>query len=226
MVEIIEENVQPSFADKLFRGLGQAAQGAAVGIPMAFGQKMQTEKENEALKKMGIDLSGIADPETRKILLQGFTKKKQEDTNVKNQAIRSIGDMREIIKKGHTGLNIFNMITSEGRADRAALDTAALNLERLAADMVGKGTLSQQRFKYLKERLPSGFKTDAENEAILDEWEKILSEEESAPSKKKAAKTKFNPQNPEHKAKAEQLYKTYKNKDKVRDILKREFEGL
>jgi polyhydroxyalkanoate synthesis regulator phasin len=97
----------------------------------------------------------------------------QIDPSIQN-AIRSIEDMRGIVKKGNTGWNFFNKLTSTGRSDRAALDTSALNLEKLAADMVGKGTLSKQRFEYLKSRLPSSDKTDAENEAILDEWEKIL----------------------------------------------------
>ena len=39
-------------------------------------------------------------------------------------------------------------------------------------------------------------------------------------------KPTFNASNPEHRAKAQQLHKTYKNKDKVREILRREFEGI
>jgi len=36
----------------------------------------------------------------------------------------------------------------------------------------------------------------------------------------------FSSSNPEHKAKAEQLFKTFKDKEKVREKLKLEFEGV
>ena len=92
--------------------------------------------------------------------------------------------------------------------------------------MVGRGTLSKQRFEYLKERLPSGWKTDAQNRAILGEWEKILSESNEAErsrSSDKEGKPSFNPQNPQHKAKALKLHKALKDKEKVRKQLAREF---
>ena len=36
----------------------------------------------------------------------------------------------------------------------------------------------------------------------------------------------FNPKNPEHRAKASQLYEKLKDKEKVRQALSKEFEGL
>ena len=155
--------------------------------------------------------------------------KAQEIEALKSMGFSSIQNMRDIISRGQTGWNPLGFITPQGRADRAALDTAALNLERLAADMVGKGTLSRQRFEFLKERLPSSGKTDAENEAILNEWENILgmSEEtsEKPRSKTRAVKPKFNIQDPEHKAKRDQLMKSFGgNQKKVREALLREFE--
>jgi len=62
--------------------------------------------------------------------------------------------------------------------------------------MQGKGTLSKPRFEYMVKRLPSSGKSDAENEKILEEWERILGvrkgeteeveeEESKGPSKEK-----------------------------------------
>jgi hypothetical protein len=39
-------------------------------------------------------------------------------------------------------------------------------------------------------------------------------------------KIMFDPKSPEHRTRAEQLYKQYKDKEKVRQILSREFEGI
>ena len=122
-------------------------------------------------------------------------KTKTEDIGLKERGRESIKNMREIVSKGNTGWNVWNVATEEGRGDRAALDTAALNLERLAVEMQGKGTLNQARFDYMVKRLPSSQKTDAQNNRILDEWEKILDEEEGGSSKKttssKSKKTKL-----------------------------------
>lgn len=208
MVQILPNVRKPSFSQSLGQALG-AGIGSGISSASQFAQQMALQKQKSKLDQ--------------KIQLE----------EVKSNALRSIEDMRDIISRGKTGWNIFNMLTPEGRADRAALDTSALNLERLAADMVGRGTLSQTRFNYLKERLPSSYKTDAENQAILDEWKKILGgdtesleDEKEKPSKKSKSKSMFDSKNPEHQAKAKQLYKHYKDKEKVREILRREFEGI
>lgn len=231
MIQIIPENRKQRFSDQLMSGLQNFSQAASTEIPKFFGEKIKREKQKSVYKELGLPEEVGEFPESlQKELIQQVLGKKAQKQEATQAAIRSISDMRDIISRGNTGLNFLNMITEEGRGDRAALDTAALNLERLAADMVGKGTLSQQRFKYLKERLPSGFKTDAENSAILNEWEKILEDAEGSSSNektgvaKKNAKTKFNPEHPEHQAKARQLFKTHKNKEKVHKELEREFE--
>lgn len=226
MIQIIPEIRKQKFSDRLMSGLQNFSQSASTEIPKFFGDRIQKEKQRSVYKELGLPEEVSEFPESlQKELIQQVMGKKAQKQEATHAAIRSISDMRDIISKGNTGLNFLNMLTEEGRGDRAALDTAALNLERLAADMVGKGTLSQQRFKFLKDRLPSGFKTDAENSAILDEWEKILADSEgSGVSTEKKAKTKFNPKHPEHQAKARQLFKTHKDKAKVRKELEREFE--
>lgn len=153
-------------------------------------------------------------------------KQKQEDAGLKLRGLESIDQMKEILERGKTGKNFLNYLTPSGRADRQAMDTAALNLERLAVEMQGKGTLSKPRFEYMLQRLPSSDKSDDANKAALNEWERILGGQEANKSKKSKGKIKFDSSNPEHKSKASQLYKTYGDKEKVREKLKLEFEGI
>ena len=217
MIQIIDQaQKRPKFMDMLLKGTQQATQQ----LPGFLGN----QAENQSLQGLiGQDLSGLS-PEIKQVYLSKLMSKKAEDTHTKQNAIESIGRMREILSRGRTGKNFLNYATEEGRADRAAMDTAALNLEKIAADMVGKGTLNQQRFQYLKERLPSSWKTDAENKSILDEWEQILGSAGEGAEAGQKSRMKFNPSHPEHKAKATQLYKTYKDKEKVRQALSREFD--
>jgi hypothetical protein len=161
----------------------------------------------------------------QQMMLQN-AKTKKEDTGLKLRGLESIDEMRDILSRGNTGWNFWNYATEEGRGDRAAMDAAALNLERLAVEMQGKGTLSKPRFDYMVKRLPSSSKSDAENEKILDEWERILGEGPEKKSKKSKGKIKFDSSNSEHRAKAEQLFKTFGDKEKVREKLKLEFEDV
>lgn len=87
MVQILPaRQKQPSFLESLGAGIGQALPGAVQGY---FDKKKQAEvmtQENEAAKRMGIDLSGITNPEMRKTAfsqalespLQGAQRKKIE----------------------------------------------------------------------------------------------------------------------------------------------------
>jgi len=162
MVQILQK--VPGFGERL---------GAAIGGGLGQGFQQGISKSQEFAEKMKLQEA----------------KKKQEDTGLKDRGIQSIEDMRNILSRGKTGWNFLNYSTEEGRADRAAMDTAALNLERLAVEMQGKGVLSKPRFEYMVKRLPSSSKSDAANNAILDEWEGILSgtqeEKKSSKSKKK-----------------------------------------
>lgn len=147
---LLSKDRRPTFGEKFASGLEE---GGRKGLE--FAQKLGVEQERQRRFQ------------------------KQEDADLKVRGVESIQNMRDIIGRGKTGWNIFNYLTPEGRADRAALDAAALNLERLAVEMQGKGVLSKPRFEYMVKRLPSSGKTDAENEAILNEWEKILGEREA-----------------------------------------------
>lgn len=217
----------PSFGGQLGQSLGGGlSQGIGAGLNQYLQGKQQQQHGTALAEYLGQpEMASALSQLPKEIQIEiakGHFRQKQESAANRENAIRAVGDIRQIIDRGHTGKNFFNYLTEEGRGDRAALDTASLNLEKLAADMVGKGTLNQQRFQYLKERLPSGWKTDAENRAILDEWEKILSQAEESKGSTKE-KVSFNPENPEHKNRALKLHKALKDKEKVRKQLEKEF---
>jgi len=134
----------PNFSQSMGKSLGQGL-GSGLSEGAKFAQQMQLQD----------------------------MKTKKEDTGLKVRGLESIGEMKEILSRGKTGKNFFNYLTPSGRADRQAMDTAALNLERLAVEMQGRGTLSKPRFEYMIERLPSSDKSDAANKAALEEWERI-----------------------------------------------------
>jgi hypothetical protein len=227
-IQILPEN--QGFGSQLGEALGG---GLSQGINASLSQMLEQKKQMNTGKALAEYLGqpdmasqlGQLPFEIQKIIASSHGMKQQEAAMNRQNATRSIGDMRQFLDKGNIGLTL-NAFTQEGMGDRSAFDTASLNLEKLAADMVGKGTLNQQRFQYLKERLPSSMKTDSQNRAILDEWEKTLSEhEENKPSAAAESKEKalFDPENPEHKSKALKLHKALKDKEKVRQQLKREF---
>lgn len=220
----------PSFGGQLGAALGG---GISQGINSSLNQMLQQKEQKRTGKALAeylgkpemADQIGELPFEIQKIVAQSYGSKQQEAALNKENAIRSIDEMRNIIDRGNTGWTL-SAFTQEGMGDRAALDTAALNLERLGADMVGKGTLAKDRFNFLKERIPSSNKTDAQNRAILDEWEKELGgfkEDTNLNKPETKEKVQFNPENQEHKARAIKLHKALKDKEKVREQLKKEF---
>jgi hypothetical protein len=83
-----------------------------------------------------------------------------------------------------------------------------------------RNSLSNERDKLLDFKALNGLGDD-EEESFADEED----EDEFEPQKT-GKKVKFDPNNKEHKAKAQQLYKKFKDKEKVRQMLSKEFEGL
>lgn len=65
MVQVLEENRNPKFSERLMHGLSKASSEAASELPRFFGERMLKEKENNKLKSLGIDIKDIQDPHTR-----------------------------------------------------------------------------------------------------------------------------------------------------------------
>jgi hypothetical protein len=178
---------------------GGLSEGLSSGLQMLMQAKMKSLQDMNALKGISALAGGGADtggrietsapkkysieeliraeqivPGSSKILMEHQKGKEaefaqmQETKNISSAA----SEMLENVK--FTGpVRMFNL-TPETREGRQNFDTLALELEKKAAGMVGKGTLSKERFKFLKERLPSSSKTQAQNMGALKAWNKIL----------------------------------------------------
>ncbi len=70
MVQIIQEKRNPSLSERFSRALGVGLEGAQNLMQQHEQKKLAAQSNQEIAKKFGIDLSGITNPEERKLLLQ------------------------------------------------------------------------------------------------------------------------------------------------------------
>jgi hypothetical protein len=85
MVEIIPE--MPSFSSRLGAALGSGF-GAGIGnIAERLSGKRRLAREDEALQRMGLDLSGITDPELRKSIVTQSLRQKTDKEAEKIQLL-------------------------------------------------------------------------------------------------------------------------------------------
>jgi molecular chaperone GrpE (heat shock protein) len=236
MVEIIRENRGPTFAEKFGTAVGKGLDSGSQ-LYEAYQKKQRLREENEAFKRMGMDLSGITDPELRKTIisetLKGQNRKKQEDTQKFSTGLETIDRMRAIINKGNVGRgsSILGFFPGETQRDRGELEQLGKSLIPLVA--AGVPIRNQKEFEEYKRTITDPSSPDDRFLGALDGLERIFKEKinseikpETEEKKGKEPKAKFNPNNSDHQAKANQLYKKFKDIEKVRQELKREFEGV
>ena len=182
----------------------------------------------------GIDFS-------QKLALQQA--KQKEDKNIEKartlQSLKSTSEqLKNMAESNVSGIGIFGQWdpTPEAQQNRGTFQTLSSDLLSFYKTLFPRG-ITQEEFKRLeKDYLPkvgdstskmigklNGFNDLIERK--LEGFQGGHGEKSSAESKSKG-KQKFNASNPKHKAKANQLFKTFKDKEKVREKLKTEFEGL
>ena len=237
MVEIIPE--MPSFSSRLGAALGSGF-GAGIGnIAERLSGKRRLAREDEALQRMGLDLAGVTDPELRKSIVTQSLKQKTDKEAEKIQLLQGIkGTINEIrnVAEG-PGIGLFEQYkpTSEAFYNRAKLKTLSSDMLTFYKSLFPRGITQEEFKRFEKDYLPKPSDTHAAIQGKLDAFEDLINRKIGSfeePSEKRTMKDEkqgretFNPANPEHQAKAKQLYKTYKDKEKVREALKREFEGL
>lgn len=194
MVQILPE--VPSFGSALARGLGG---GIAQGLSKSaqFAQKLNLEKQKqkgiEGFIKQFSPTSGeggkfqALPPEQEAMLAfknpSAFNayetlKKSHQEAQEKETKLSDLGktvtDMAETLMKGNLGYTAKGITSSEGRRDRQYFDSLAVQLESIAKDLVSKGVLARDRFKYVLSNLPSSGKTDAANAGAIEAWSKAL----------------------------------------------------
>ena len=233
MVEIIPE--MPSFSSRLGAALGSGF-GAGIGnIAERLSGKRRLAREDEALQRMGLDLSGITDPELRKSIVTQSLRQKTDKEAEKIQLLQGIkGTINEIrnVAEG-PGIGLFEQYkpTSEAFYNRAKLKTLSSDMLTFYKSLFPRGITQEEFKRFEKDYLPKPGDTNASIQGKLDAFEDLINrkigsfEEPEAKGSKKSSKVKFDLSNPEHKAKRDQLLKTYKNdREKVKEILSREFE--
>lgn len=220
MVDVIEENRKPKFSEKF---------SAAVGTGLNRASELYgSHQENKALKEMGIDLSGISDPDIRKAITQESFKQKRTDRDIQKTFGGILEEMRNL--KEHTGpLNLAALNPySETSGKRSQINTLRLSLEGLFRDLTLKGQFPKAIYERILKELPQASDTEEQYLNKIQAIESILeahSGGKGAPAKSEAkGKMKFDPANAEHAAKFQQLDKQFKgDRQKVNEALAREF---
>lgn len=226
MIPVYEDIPKARFLDQLLSGAQNLSQSASTEIPKMFGQQQNKKRENEYLTELtGIDFSKIRDPEMRKLLMQGEIKKKQDKKDLEHTYGSILNEMEGL--QEYVGY-VPGLPWSEKSGKRSQIDNLRLSLEGLFRDLTLKGQFPKAIYERILKELPSAGDTKTQYLNKIEGIRKILKAHYGEGKLEKSAKTKetFDPSNPEHQAKARQLHKTYKDKEKVRKELKREFEGL
>lgn len=217
MVQILPE--VPSFGTQFARGLG-AGLSQGLGKSADFAMKMNLQQ----------------------------AKQKEKETNALAEAMQtassSIDTLENLINKPGIGLLSQLNPSAEARRNRGLFQSTTSGIIPIFKSLFPRG-MTQTEFKYITDTyIPQSHDTEATIRGKIEGLKNILNKKMKNPDlsfkevtgikekkepetlENKTKKEKFNASNPEHKAKANQLFKTHKNKEKVREILKREFEGL
>jgi len=209
-VGTLSEVERPSFSTQLARGLG-AGISSGLGQTAQFAQQMALQKQKT---------SNLA-KETKQL----------EKIKMMETGLGTIGRMRELIPSagGWTSgpLNkISSLFPGETQKNRAELESLGRSLIPLVA--AGVPVRNQREFaeysKIITDPSSSGPQLEGALNAIQDILERSIGEDPEEKKISKKEKVRFSADNPEHRKKAEQLHRTYNDKEKVREILSREFE--
>ncbi|MGK5595684.1 MAG: hypothetical protein ACSNEK_10065 [Parachlamydiaceae bacterium] len=202
MVQILEDRT-PTFAQSILGGLAE-------GIPSAIQQYQQQrqmaeqlQQENQAAKRLGIDLSGIQNPRLREQAflenLRGRQSERLADQNFRNQlelerykgglsAEKLAGQQQEKLAPYYSALNTINRMRELRNTGKLGLlsSYSPLPSTREAAgeySQLGKSLIqlstsipirNRQEFETLAENLYDPNITDATAKGILNAMEKII----------------------------------------------------
>lgn len=191
MVQVIERK---DIGEEIGKGLGQSS---ADVLKTLLQSKLKRAEGREKLKNLmeyfggessqgGLEAQGSYSPAqlialesqfpgAAKIIQEERKAQKgvEEEVERKTRLQGAINNMLKVLPSVGPG-NVGNLLTKEGRTRRQYFNSLAMNLEEIAATMVGKGTLSKPRFEFLLKNLPSASKTQAANEGALRAWSETL----------------------------------------------------
>lgn len=215
MVQVIQK--APGFAERL---------GSAIGGGLGQGFQQGMSRSQEFANQMKLQEA-----------------KQKKDTAIqKFQTLQSlndtVGELKRMAEEDVEGIGRFGSWSQSEKAlqNRGLFNTLSSELFSYYKTLFPRG-ITQEEFKRIqKDYIPKD--NDSTNAMIgkLEGFQKLIEkklqeqnfqgEEESESLGRKQKKQVFDSSNPEHKKKAEQLFKTFGDKEKVREKLRKEFEGI
>lgn len=183
-----EPGLGERFARAFSGGIGKAAELGAQHYEAKRAKEEQSRMltgENEALKRMGLDLSGIQDPALRKLIAgeklregkagakQGFDTKTLEKHQGYKNALGAVQRMKDLRKEGYLGRgssirSIFGGKPAKSRGEYEALGKSLISFSSQVP------IRNQMEFQTLAHKLYDPDIPDAEAEGILDAMERII----------------------------------------------------
>lgn len=172
---------QPSTGERFANAFASAAMEGTKSIPEHFVKQQQMQQENEALKQMGIDVSGVQDPDARKLLIAESLKGKQaqakqaEKMKPYEMGLNTINRMRELsnVNKIGRGSGILGIAGGETAQHKKEYEQLGKSLISLASTIPIR---NQKEFETLSKDLYDSSLTQGERNGVLDAMERIIKE--------------------------------------------------
>jgi len=146
----------------ILRQVSPQKQEAALQILGQKQQQLQAGKRRQALEAQGIsgDVDSL-DPGIQKEIIKGKNSKMPGGSDSKRHVQDAYNRVNEILESGYTGFSPLGL-TPEGRQQRSELDTLGeVFISNLIPLLNPKGTISKERFNYIKSLAPTSWDTDA-----------------------------------------------------------------
>lgn len=206
MLQIIKEYREPSISDRFSQAFANIGQGLGQVAPQLLMQKeqkkiasSQMQKENEAFAKMGLDLSGIQDPNLRKSMVNEFAKSMSKKNFLDSlrslpKDIKDEGEFQEEkIRKTQeptSEQDWYNNLSDEQRAELAVLDpNASRALESIRTNKVSQDiarnkevSTSYSENKDYINKVYDQYEDSLRKDAILDRMDQLNESEEISDS--------------------------------------------
>jgi hypothetical protein len=175
MVQIINEQREPSFSEKFGRALNFASRESVNQIPQLLMNLQQQRQQQEAFKNLGMPEGfSFLPEEMQKILLTQSSKTKIDDNQKNAKAgLNALQRMKDLLSTKNLGVlsKTFGLFSPEVRRNRAEFEQLGKSLIPLASNIPIR---NQAEFEVLSKKLYDPNQTDASIQGTLDAMERIL----------------------------------------------------
>lgn len=223
MTLILPERRNPGFKERLLSGAGSAAQQGSQLIP----QMLMGRQENETIKNLtGQDVSGLS-PDLKKTFFEKSLGQKENKQQNLHQISSTLDRMESLIPESGIGMSGALNPSDKASFNRGEFSSLQASLIPLFKQMFPR--MTNYDLKIIQDNyIPNASDREETIRGKIQGLRRMLETGEIpagvSQGTENGNKIKFNPQHPEHKAKATQLHKRLKDKEKVRKELEREFE--